>query len=390
MKNELPYANVLRLIFLLVLAATAGALAGTWAAFTVTPITYSDSSANIQPLPTVPTSTVNGPSLVRLEPRLAAPLLPSNFLTRRASPVAGVYRKAKGVTLEERSLTDERLLGQAIALTSDGWFLTSMTVLGSYNISDLSLWHNGKAYAVTQAMSDKINGTVFLKIQAREITAPAFGDVRDLVIGSELWTERRARSFAPTLVTSLIVRLGTDLSSEISGRRIELYGTADKGDIGSPVWDPRGSFMGIIESGAGETLRIIPATSISASLSTLLAEDAIVHALLGVRSIDLAAWRIDGERGELPERGALLRDDRKTGKSAVSKDSPAAKAGLKVGDVILSVDRDILDGSRDLGEVLSEYRANSTVSLRINRDGQESDVVVTLGKIVTGEQLVAR
>lgn len=386
-------ATILRTIFLLVLAATAGALSGAAAAFVVMPTSYYDAPPtwliNKNPTPVVVTSTEDILSLVRIQPQLAEHLLPSNFLTRRSTPVASVYRKARGVTVEERSLTDERLISQAVALTTDGWFVTTASAVGSVSIADLTIWHQNKAYAVSRGLADKINGTVYLKIDAKELNAPAFGDVLSLVSGSAIWTERRSNSFAPTLITSLYDRTSAmeNLSSEISARRILLDGTARKGDLGSPAWNPDGVLIGIVDSAPGDVLRIIPSTSIAASFSSFLTNGAIKHASLGVRSVDLVSWRIDGDRGELPNRGAWLRDDRKTGKLAVAKDSSAFKSKMLAGDVILSIERDILDGTRDLGEILSEYRPGATVVVRVNRGGKESDVTVTLGTMITGEPL---
>lgn len=164
-----------------------------------------------------------------------------------------------------------------------------------------------------------------------------------------------------------------------------MYGASTATNRGAPVWDSTGAFVGIVDSGAGDSLRVLPVASVASSFTSLIDTGVIRHAFLGVRGLDLSLVQIDGDRGGLPLRGILLRDDRHLNKPAVSKDSPAAKAGLKIGDVILDVERDILDGTIDLGELLSEYRPNTMVTLRIWRNGKELDVPVTLGSIVTGE-----
>ena len=90
----------------------------------------------------------------------------------------------------------------------------------------------------------------------------------------------------------------------------------------------------------------------------------------------------------LPIRGALLVAGAAgaTREPAVTPRSPAAQGGLQAGDVIERVDRDILDGSADLAEILAGYRPDSRVTLVVRRGAQTIDVPVTLGDVVTSEE----
>lgn len=379
------------MLVLLLVAAFVGALSGALAALIVTPyriVNTTRAPSSTRPVVTAPTSTEVGPALVALAPHLQTSLVPPGF-TRRSSPVATIYHKPRGVTVDERSLTDDRMLGQAVALTSDGWFVTTQSVIGILHVADLSLWHEGVSFPVQRAVLDHTNGTVYLKVQANGLTAPVFGRIPDLALGSEMWLERRAQVFAPSLLTSLNSGLPSivPVSSEVAVRRLQLDGVTAPGDQGSPAWDSDGALLGIIESAPGETLRAVPASSLSASFGSFLANGEIRHATLGVRTVDLLAWRIDGDRGALPLRGALLKDDRRAGKPAIALASPAAKAGLKAGDVIVGVERDILDGNEDVGEILSEYRPDTRVIFHLDRAGTAIDVPVTLGSAVTSEAL---
>jgi S1-C subfamily serine protease len=292
--------------------------------------------------------------------------------------VASLYRKPKGTTLDERLLGTERLVGEATALTSDGWFVTSAASIGSLHLTDLVLWYDGAPYVIEKGIADALNDTVYVKVGVSGVTPSAFARVSDLVSGSELWMETRPQEFTPSLVVNVRGRVSPNAaaSSEEATRRILISGTSMAGDQGSPVWDPNGSLVGIIESGAGERVRLIPASTIAASFASLLSTGDIRHAALGIQAWDVAAVRSDVSRAGIPRIGAWVRDEK--GKNY---------AKLKSGDVILRVEHDILDGTVDLGEVLADYRPGAAVTLRVLRDGKDMDVPVTLGTMVTSQIL---
>ncbi len=387
--------------FLLALAS--GAAAGAITAFILTSNRLSDLSRSLRMLESghggaqiapgeVSTSTFPTISLVPIERRVASPLLPPAFLKRRLSATAAVYRRIKGgQALDERLLGPERLLGHAVALTADGWFVTSAFLFEGLRVSDIVLWSNGAAYTVERGVRDNLNHTVYLKIQAQGMTSPAFAHAGDITTGLGVWIESRIDGFAPRVVVDVSARAWPNdaASSEVAARRILLDGVTPTGGQGSAVWDSGGTLIGIVDSKEGEELRFVPATTLAASFASLLDKGEIRHASLGLRTVDLARLRLEGARGGLPERGALIRADKKSGRPGIQRDSPVLLV-LKSGDVILRIERDTLDGTADLGELLADYRPGTSVTLRIWRDQRDLDVKVTLGSVVTSEELKKR
>jgi S1-C subfamily serine protease len=329
-----------------------------------------------------PTTTI---SLIPVERTPSTPVLPSAFLSRRASPVAEIFRAPKGTAIEDRFLTDDRLLGEAVALTSDGWFVTTAVTLQNVHLADIVLWQNGQSYTVDHGFLDSLNGTAYLKISAGGLTPTAFAHVADLTGAEAVWTEVRPGELDPHVVLDVRFRQAPydSVSSEVAVRRLVLSGVSESGDLGSPVWDPDGSLVGLVESTPGTAVRLIPASTIAASFDSLLANGQITHASLGVRAIDVADVRVAGSRGDVPVSGAWLHDDKKSGKPAIVATGAAAKAKLKSGDVILRIERDILDGTADLGEVLADYRPGANVMLRVHRATGDVDIPVDLGSVVT-------
>jgi len=369
--------NLKRIFSIIAVAFVSGGIAGGIVSALRTPTQappspFTGSTTSTAPIPAIPTSTEPLISLVSVERRPVSPLLPPAFVKRRSPGIGTIYRKPRGTALEERMLGEDRALGRAVSLTSDGWFVTSAGVVEGLRLSDLVVWDNGTSYSIESGLVDHVTGAVFFHVRATGLSAPAFAQAREASVGAEVWIESKLSGLFPTSVVNEGGRLAPNdaVSSEVASRRLILNGKTSALDRGGAVWDPNGSLIGVIESKTGEDLRVIPGSAIAGSFASLLSKGDVRHASLGIRAIDLGTARFDGLRDGLPMQGALVR---------------VAKAPLKIGDVILRVERDTLDGTIDLGEVLADYQPGATVTLRVLRGTSDSDMSVTLGSIVTSE-----
>ncbi len=389
MKNVLPRDFLLLIFFCLVSGALAGLAAGFWSSSWYAGLEgqrFYEKATSTVTLPAGSTTTL---ALIPVASRaVKTPLLPA-FAVLRLSPVGIIYKKSKNIALEERVLKDDRIMGQAVALSSDGWFVTSLSALDGLRLADIFIWKDGITYQMEKGIADRLSGTAFLKIAGSGFAPTALAQASGLSAGAEIWIETRPRELAPSLIVWPSARLEASgaVSSETASRRMLLEGTSLSGDMGGAVWDPNGSLVGLLDSRPGERRRMIPASAFSGSFASLLSTGEIRHAYLGVYAMDLGAARLERVLSGMSPIGAQLIDDKKIGRAALQKDSPAAKAKLKVGDVILRVERDILDGSADLGEILADYRPGASVILRVLRDSSDMDVPVVLGSILTGEVL---
>lgn len=389
-----PRAEFARTLLLIVVAIVSGALSGAIAGWTVESWQLQEGGYRFGGTDTSPnaqtSSTEPGVTVIPVDRTPQASLVPTPFEGRRASSVAGVY-VARTRTASEL-LTDEELVTQAVAVTSDGWFVVPTASLEGVRIADVLVWHEGLTSSVTQAVEDTFGGVIFLKTTLTGTSAPAFARGTDVTAGLAAWLERRANQFEPVGIAALgaPAQALVGLSSETVQRRGVLVGpfTAE-GDQGAPVWSANGALVGTVVSHAGAPLQYLPSSGWADSLSSLLATGEIHHASLGVRTVDLA-WARVVRTGEdaLPVRGALLVAGAAgaTREPAIVPRSPAAQGALQAGDVIERVDRDILDGSADLAEVLAGYRPGSRVTLTVRRGIQTIEVPVTLGTVVTSEE----
>lgn len=384
-----PRADFIRTILLIIVAVVSGALSGAIAGWTV-------ESWQIQPLypsgglhtPVDTTSsTAPGVTVIPVDRKPQAALVPTPFEGRRSSSVAGVYMASAASDV----LTEDALVTHAVAVTNDGWFVVPVALLQGVRMADLLVWHEGATSEVISAVEDAFGGVVFLKTTLTGANAPALARGTDVTAGLAAWLERRANQFEPVGVAALgaPVQALVGVSSETVARRGVLTGPLTlQGDQGAPVWSANGALVGMIVSDEGSPLQYLPSSAWADSLSSLLSSGEIRHASLGVRSVDLAWTRVVRTGSDaLPVRGALVAIGAagRRAEPAIAPGSPAFVAGLKEGDVIERVDRDILDGSADLAEILAGYRPGSSVTLTVRRGVETLELPVTLGNVVTSE-----
>ena len=381
----------LAVVGVVVLSSVSGGLTGAWMARRVLPPESQKSFFHL------PNATTTGQAaqaatstaeihLVAMQMNdYGTRMVPETIFNRR-SPVAILYFNKKG-SAGESSLTQDEEVGRAAAVTADGWFVTTLSVMDGWHTADLSLWYDGHAYRVEQSIFDTATQAVFLKTPAKDLSVTPFADIWANRTGLAAWLEPSALEFVPSSILALRASLQNEpRSSERSDRRLVALGELLKAENGTPVWDAKGAMIGIVDSRANGRLLLIPGSALSASLQSLVSNGQVRHATLGVYVMDRTLVRSTVEDKTMPERGAWLREDKKTGR-AIIKDSPAEKANLKSGDVILQVDRDILDGGSDLSDIILQYQPGANVSLRVWRTGKEMDVPVTLGTQVTSQPL---
>ena|SRR5688572_4713769 len=320
-------------------------------------------------------SVVPPVQIVPIEPRPLVPAYPPAFLERHISSVVTVVRRGRGDGLP---LTVERELGAAVAITSDGWVATSRSAVEGLRLQDMGVAWSGRVYPVKRAVRDTATDVVYLNIEANGLPAAAFARASDVESGAAVWFEARPGQLRADLVIDASSMLSRDaLSSERSGRRFLVTGVVGK-NSGAAVWDGGGKLVGIAEEPTENGVHIIPAEGLGSALAQLIGTGQISRPLLGIRGIDLADIAVDTTSSTLPQLGTWVR--------AVPVGTPAYR-NLAENDVIERVERDILDGSADLGERLLEYRPGVTITLYGRRNGQPFQARVTLGSHNTAETI---
>lgn len=333
------------------------------------------------------TTTVPSPvEVIRVEREPAAPIIPAFFLQNRRSPVLFLARKSsQGGDLNV--LTKDRVVGEAVVLTVDGWLLTSASAVEGMRLADLIVVSESRSYPLKEAVRDTATGLVYLKIAAQDLSVASFAQKEDGVVGLPVWVETVPGRLFPQALVDVRTRRGEmPLASERLTRRFLMNTSLGALPNGAAVWNAAGQLMGVIEASDEAGAWVIPAMGVTESLRSWLAMREIRRPTLGVAGIDASLILSEAVSSTRSINGFVVRGDRSLGIAAIDAKGPAAKL-LKEGDVIERLDRDILGSASDVGEYLSQYRPGTALTVSGKRAGKPFEATVVLGSVVTSELL---
>ena len=179
-----------------------------------------------------------------------------------------------------------------------------------------------------------------------------------------------------TVTAGIVSARGRDIGSGPYDDFIQIDAPVNHGNSGGPTFNNEGEVVGVntaIFSPSGGSVGIgfaISADVVQDVVEQLKAHGSVARGWLGVE-IQPVTPDLADDLGVKPDTGALVAKE--------SADSPAALAGVKVGDVIASVDGATVSSPRDLARRIAALGPKKSVSLKLTRDGKAQDITVKLG-----------
>lgn len=311
--------------------------------------------------------------VIPVSQRVLPTVLP-DALVKQPESTAWLIKKTKESDASGIFTPDQRI-GQVLALTNDGWFLAHEKQIDSL-LSNYLVVTGGKTAALTKGIKDSSTGFVYLKTTIS--TASVASLVRPELVeqGITVYIESTPKTYIPVSLTDKSIVSGNQ-SSEIASRQLGLALPESTKIIGSPVRDEQGRVLGIVHS--YDVVRGLwlasPLSSVGTDLTTILQTGSIQRATLGIRGYDLS----DSILTQTTSTAGFFIKTEKKALPAVSLDGPAYRQ-LVEGDIIQRVERDMLNGSRDLAELLLDFRPGATVTFYGIRQQQPFQAQIVLGK----------
>ena len=268
----------------------------------------------------------------------------------------------------------EHAYGTGFFVTSDGYMLTNHHVIEGADKITVTL--NDRTELDAKLIgSDERSDVAVLKIDGRLFPALPIGDSNQLKVGEPVLAIGSPFGFDYSASAGIVSAKSRSFSRETSVPFIQTDVALNPGNSGGPLFNQSGEVIGInsrIFSGTGGYMGLSFSIPIDAAMDIyeqLKDNGKVARAYMGVYPQDIDRNLAEAYKLERPQ-GALL--------TRVSPDSPAQKAGLKAGDIILSYNDQTIMRASDLLNLLNRARPNDRFSAVVQRNGKSMTVRGTL------------
>lgn len=290
---------------------------------------------------------------------------------------------------------ESQAAGTGVIVSEDGVIVTNRHVIGnatsgvSVTLSDGTEIKNVEIIGRTNA-NDPLD-IAFLKItdrQGKELKAAKLGDSGVMQVGDKVVAIGNALGEFQNSVTSGIVsgfgrnvEAGDATGSETLTNLLQTDAAINQGNSGGPLVNASGEVIGIntaIAGGGAENIGFaIPVNDIKGLIKSVLEKGKLERPYLGVRYVALD--KDTAEVYDLEQTSGVYivpRGNRR--QESVISNSPAAKAGLKEGDIITKINNDEINDKNSLTSLVSKHAVGEEIELTIIRDGSEQKLKLTL------------
>lgn len=279
--------------------------------------------------------------------------------------------------------------GTGFIVDSGGYIITNRHVVEDEEAHYTVLMNNGQKYPAKIIARDAVEDFALLKIDKTGLHPLALGNSADVVLGQTVIAIGNALGeFRNTVSKGVISGLARSVQvTDASGNQVVLNdviqtdAAINRGNSGGPLLNLNGEVIGVntaMVSGAQNIGFAIPINKIKKSIQQAITTGKIEIPYLGVRYI-LVTPSVKEERNLSVDYGALLIKGSEN-EPAVEKNSPAGKAGLQEGDIILEFDGQKIDSRHQLATIIRQYNVGDTIILKVLRDDKTFTKEIILGE----------
>jgi serine protease Do len=272
----------------------------------------------------------------------------------------------------------EQSLGSGLIIASDGYILTNNHVIDNAEKVVVKLPSEDTEYPAKVIGKDPQLDIALIKIDAKGLPTAPLGDSDRLEVGEWVLAIGNPFSLDSTVTSGIVSAKERRIGQGPYDSFIQTDAKINPGNSGGPLINMRGEVVGInsaIFSESGENMGIgfaIPINMIKEILPQLKDKGKVTRGWIGVM-VQRVTRDIAESMGLDQTRGALV--------SEVSNDGPAARAGIKVGDLIIEFNGKPIKDANDLPTLVARTAPGEKVRVKILRDNRELTIPVRVEKL---------
>ena len=274
-------------------------------------------------------------------------------------------------------------LGSGFIIKEDGIVITNNHVIA--NAEDILIRVGDKEYNAEVIGADPYMDLAVLKMKTKDKFKPvSFGDSTKARVGDWVVAIGNPFGLGGTVTSGIISARNRQIGLTRYEDFIQTDASINQGNSGGPLFNLKGEVIGvntaIIAPGQSGSIGIgfaIPANAASNVIDQLIKFGETKRGWLGVRIQEVTKEIADVEKLKKPE-GALV--------ASVGQNSPAEKAGIKAGDIILEFDGKKINTMKKLPNVVASTEVGKSVELKIWRNKKLISKRLTLGRLETSEE----
>ena len=303
---------------------------------------------------------------------------PFPFKFPPGSPFGEMFKDFENQQPTERKAS---ALGSGFIIKEEGIVITNNHVIA--NAEDILVRVGDKEYKAKLVGADPYMDVAVLKMETKDkFNTVKFGDSDLARVGDWAMAIGNPFGLGGTVTAGIISARNRDINLTRYDDFIQTDASINQGNSGGPLFNLKGEVIGINTAilGQGGSIGIgfaIPANAASNVIDQLIEFGETKRGWLGVRIQEVTKEIAEVEKLKKPQ-GALV--------ASVGENSPADKAGVKAGDIILEFDGKKIDTMRKLPKVVANTKVGKSVQLKIWRNKKSITKKLTLGRLESSEE----
>lgn len=277
--------------------------------------------------------------------------------------------------------------GSGVIINDQGYIITNNHVIENADEIEVTL-HNNGTYKATVVGTDPTTDLALLQIKADNLKALSLVNSDDVEIGEWVLAIGNPFSLNSTVTAGIVSAKARNININKEKFAVESFIQTDAainpGNSGGALVNLNGDLIGINTAIASRTGTYngygfaVPSNIVSKVVEDLLKYGNVQRAVLGV-TIRTMDGRLAKEKNIDFTSGVYI--------ESVNEDSAADKAGLKPGDIVLKVDGEEVSSSPRLQEIIARHRPGDRISVLVQRDGREKEIMVQLKNRIGSEEI---